>query len=118
MSDDEDEEGDDDIREAHEKDMIADEIFMGTGADEGEALDVPLHPGEDEEEDDEESGMKHFSFFIYKQSSCFELATRKYLSHSVFFFFSSDIDDFIVDDDGQPLKKPKWRKKLPGYTDA
>ena len=29
-----------------------------------------------------------------------------------------DIDDFIVDDDGQPLKKPKWRKKLPGYTDA
>uniref|UniRef100_A0A8I3VZW4 Transcription elongation factor SPT6 n=1 Tax=Callithrix jacchus TaxID=9483 RepID=A0A8I3VZW4_CALJA len=30
----------------------------------------------------------------------------------------SDIDDFIVDDDGQPLKKPKWRKKLPGYTDA
>uniref|UniRef100_A0A674C8N9 SPT6 homolog, histone chaperone and transcription elongation factor n=1 Tax=Salmo trutta TaxID=8032 RepID=A0A674C8N9_SALTR len=67
MSDDEDEEGDDDIREAHEKDMIADEIFMGTGADEGEALDVPLHPGEDEEEDDEESGMKHFSCFIYKQ---------------------------------------------------
>ncbi|CAB1347925.1 unnamed protein product [Coregonus sp. 'balchen'] len=84
MSDDEDEEGDEDVREAHEKDMIADEIFMGTGADEGEALDVPLHPGEDEEEDDEES----------------------------------DIDDFIVDDDGQPLKKPKWRKKLPGYTDA
>ncbi|XP_051786507.1 transcription elongation factor SPT6 [Erpetoichthys calabaricus] len=30
----------------------------------------------------------------------------------------SDIDDFIVDDDGQPLKRPKWRKKLPGYTDA
>nr|XP_023411962.1 transcription elongation factor SPT6 isoform X2 [Loxodonta africana] len=30
----------------------------------------------------------------------------------------SDIDDFIVDDDGQPLKKPRWRKKLPGYTDA
>lgn len=30
----------------------------------------------------------------------------------------SDIDDFIVDDDGQPLKKPKWRKKLPGYADA
>nr|XP_014354517.1 PREDICTED: transcription elongation factor SPT6 isoform X2 [Latimeria chalumnae] len=30
----------------------------------------------------------------------------------------SDIDDFIVDDEGQPLKKPKWRKKLPGYTDA
>ncbi|KAL0973192.1 hypothetical protein UPYG_G00200120 [Umbra pygmaea] len=84
MSDDEDEEGDENVRDAHEKDMIADEIFMGTGADEGEALDVPLHPGEDEEEDDEES----------------------------------DIDDFIVDDDGQPLKKPKWRKKLPGYTDA
>lgn len=32
--------------------------------------------------------------------------------------FLLDIDDFIVDDDGQPLKKPKWRKKLPGYTDA
>lgn len=27
-----------------------------------------------------------------------------------------DIDDFIVDDDGQPLKKPKWRK-LPGLID-
>ncbi|XP_062328913.1 transcription elongation factor SPT6-like [Osmerus eperlanus] len=85
MSDDEDEEGDDDVREAHEKDMIADEIFMGVGGlDESEAVDLPLHPGEDDEEDDEES----------------------------------DIDDFIVDDDGQPLKKPKWRKKLPGYTDA
>lgn len=33
-------------------------------------------------------------------------------------FLSPDIDDFIVDDDGQPLKKPKWRKKLPGCTDA
>uniref|UniRef100_A0A2K6TY16 SPT6 homolog, histone chaperone and transcription elongation factor n=1 Tax=Saimiri boliviensis boliviensis TaxID=39432 RepID=A0A2K6TY16_SAIBB len=33
-------------------------------------------------------------------------------------FSHPDIDDFIVDDDGQPLKKPKWRKKLPGYTDA
>lgn len=74
MSDDEDEEGDEDVREAHEKDMIADEIFMGTGADEGEALDVPLHPGEDEEEDDEESGLKHFSCFIYKQWNCYELA--------------------------------------------
>ncbi|CAL8352830.1 unnamed protein product [Lota lota] len=85
MSEDEDEEGDEDIRDAHEKDMIADEIFMGgTGLEENEpAVDVPLHPGEEEEEDEE-----------------------------------SDIDDFIVDDDGQPLKKPKWRKKLPGYTDA
>ncbi|CAB1348966.1 unnamed protein product [Coregonus sp. 'balchen'] len=60
MSDDEDEEGDDDVREAHEKNMIADEIFMGTGADEGEALDVPLHPREDEEEDDEESDIDDF----------------------------------------------------------
>ncbi|KAM4627878.1 transcription elongation factor SPT6-like [Polymixia lowei] len=85
MSDDEDEEGNDDVREAHEKDMIADEIFMGvSGLDDGEAgMDMPLHPGEDEEDEEE-----------------------------------SDIDDFIVDDDGQPLKKPKWRKKLPGYTDA
>ncbi|XP_038670173.1 transcription elongation factor SPT6 [Scyliorhinus canicula] len=30
----------------------------------------------------------------------------------------SDIDDFIVDDDGQPIKKPKWKRKFPGYTDA
>ncbi|XP_069471429.1 transcription elongation factor SPT6 [Ambystoma mexicanum] len=30
----------------------------------------------------------------------------------------SDIDDFIVDDDGQPLKKQKWRKKIQGYTDT
>ncbi|XP_059829258.1 transcription elongation factor SPT6 [Hypanus sabinus] len=30
----------------------------------------------------------------------------------------SDIDDFIVDDDGQPLKKPKWKRKFSGYTDA
>lgn len=59
MSDDEDEEGDDDVREAHEKDMIADEIFMGVGGlDESEAVDLPLHPGEDDEEDDEESGME------------------------------------------------------------
>ncbi|XP_029922869.1 transcription elongation factor SPT6 [Myripristis murdjan] len=85
MSEDEDEEGDDDVREAHEKDMIADEIFMGVSGmdDHDAAVDVPLHPAEDEEEEEE-----------------------------------SDIDDFIVDDDGQPLKKPKWRKKLPGYTDA
>ncbi|KAG7484785.1 hypothetical protein MATL_G00054020 [Megalops atlanticus] len=82
--DDEDEE-DEDGREAHEKDLIADEIFTGDGgAEEGEAVDVPLRPGDDEEEDEEES----------------------------------DIDDFIVDDDGQPLRKPKWGKKLPGYTDA
>ncbi|KAG7262897.1 hypothetical protein CRUP_010543, partial [Coryphaenoides rupestris] len=69
MSEDEDEEGDEDIRDAHEKDMIADEIFMGGGEENEPAMDVPLHPGEDEEEDEE-----------------------------------SDIDDFIVDDDGQPLK--------------
>ena len=62
MSDDEDEEGDDDVREAHEKDMIADEIFMGVGGlDESEAVDLPLHPGEDDEEDDEESGMELWS---------------------------------------------------------
>ncbi|XP_072099804.1 transcription elongation factor SPT6 [Mobula birostris] len=30
----------------------------------------------------------------------------------------SDIDDFIVDDDGQPIKKPKWKRKFSGYTDA
>uniref|UniRef100_A0A8C5F9L4 SPT6 homolog, histone chaperone and transcription elongation factor n=1 Tax=Gadus morhua TaxID=8049 RepID=A0A8C5F9L4_GADMO len=40
------------------------------------------------------------------------------ISSKMFVCVSSDIDDFIVDDDGQPLKKPKWRKKLPGYTDA
>ncbi|KAJ8396463.1 hypothetical protein AAFF_G00017690 [Aldrovandia affinis] len=84
MADDEDEE-DDDGREAHEKDLIADEIFTGDGGvEEGEAVDMPLHHADDEEEDEEES----------------------------------DIDDFIVDDDGQPLRKPKWGKKLPGYTDA
>uniref|UniRef100_A0A8C9R3L7 Transcription elongation factor SPT6 n=1 Tax=Scleropages formosus TaxID=113540 RepID=A0A8C9R3L7_SCLFO len=83
MSDDEDED-DDDGREAHEKDLIADEIFTGDGdVEDGEHVDVALHPGEEEDDEDE-----------------------------------SDIDDFIVDDDGQPLKKPKWRKKLPGYTDA
>ncbi|KAI1903238.1 hypothetical protein AGOR_G00025160 [Albula goreensis] len=84
VDDDEDEE-DGDGREAHEKDLIADEIFTGDGGvEEGEAVDMPLHHGDDEEEDEEES----------------------------------DIDDFIVDDDGQPLRKPKWGKKLPGYTDA
>ncbi|XP_061104360.1 transcription elongation factor SPT6 [Conger conger] len=83
MADDEDEE-DDDGREAHEKDLIADEIFTGDGdVEEGEAVDMPLRHGEEEEEEEE-----------------------------------SDIDDFIVDDDGQPLRKPKWGKKLPGYTDA
>ncbi|KAM3875493.1 transcription elongation factor SPT6-like [Diretmus argenteus] len=85
MSEDEDEEGDDDVREAHEKDMIADEIFTGVSGvdDHNAAVDLPSRPGEDDDDDEE-----------------------------------SDIDDFIVDDDGQPLKKPKWRKKLPGYTDA
>lgn len=66
MSEDEDEEGDDDVREAHEKDMIADEIFMGvSGMDDHDAVDVPLHPAEDEEEE-EESGMQvllHFNVF-------------------------------------------------------
>ena len=58
MSDDEEEEGDNDLREAHEKDMIADEIFMGASSvDDGEAaVDVPLHPQDDEEEEEEESG--------------------------------------------------------------
>ncbi|MGH0169984.1 UNVERIFIED_CONTAM: hypothetical protein FKN15_058318 [Acipenser sinensis] len=84
MSDDEDEE-EDEVREGHEKDLIAEEIFQGTEGEEGEVIEGPIHGHEeDEEEEDEES----------------------------------DIDDFIVDDDGQPLKKPKWRKKLPGYTDA
>ncbi|XP_041097249.1 transcription elongation factor SPT6 isoform X2 [Polyodon spathula] len=84
MSDDEDEE-EDEVREGHEKDLIAEEIFQGAEGEEGEVIEGPIHGhDEDEEEEDEES----------------------------------DIDDFIVDDDGQPLKKPKWRKKLPGYTDA
>lgn len=32
-------------------------------------------------------------------------------------FFFADIDDFIVDDDGQPITKKKG-KKFSGYTDA
>uniref|UniRef100_A0A8C9VVV6 SPT6 homolog, histone chaperone and transcription elongation factor n=1 Tax=Scleropages formosus TaxID=113540 RepID=A0A8C9VVV6_SCLFO len=55
MSDDEDED-DDDGREAHEKDLIADEIFTGDGdVEDGEHVDVALHPGE-EEDDEDESG--------------------------------------------------------------
>lgn len=37
-------------------------------------------------------------------------------SNFVFSMFA-DIDDFIVDDDGQPITKKKG-KKFSGYTDA
>uniref|UniRef100_A0A671TZC7 SPT6 homolog, histone chaperone and transcription elongation factor n=1 Tax=Sparus aurata TaxID=8175 RepID=A0A671TZC7_SPAAU len=67
--------------------MIADEIFHADGdgdLEDGEAVDEPLHHGDEEEDlEDEES----------------------------------DIDDFIVDDDGQPITK-KRGKKFSGYTDA
>lgn len=33
------------------------------------------------------------------------------------YFSTSDIDDFIVDDDGQPITKGRG-KKFSGYTDA
>lgn len=72
MSDDEDED-DDDGREAHEKDLIADEIFTGDGGiEDGEHVDVALHPGDDEEEDDEESGemMECLTLGFFISTSC------------------------------------------------
>ena len=58
---------DDDEEDDDEKDLIADEIFHGDAEgelEEGEAVDEPLHHGEEEEEgEDEESGrpgIKHF----------------------------------------------------------
>lgn len=51
---------DDDEEDDDEKDLIADEIFHGDGEgdlEEGEAVDEPLHRGDDDEEgEDEESG--------------------------------------------------------------
>lgn len=40
--------------------------------------------------------------------------TQKFLN---LYFPPTDIDDFIVDDDGQPITK-KRGKKFSGYTDA
>ncbi|XP_034062547.1 transcription elongation factor SPT6 [Gymnodraco acuticeps] len=78
---------DDDEEDDDEKDLIADEIFHGDA--EGD-----LEEGEAVDEplhqaDDEEEGEDE----------------------------ESDIDDFIVDDDGQPITK-KRGKKFSGYTDA
>ncbi|KAK7925731.1 hypothetical protein WMY93_008041 [Mugilogobius chulae] len=75
--------------EDDEKDLIADEIFHGDGDGEGD-----LEEGDAIEEplpqaEDEEGGEDD----------------------------ESDIDDFIVDDDGQPITK-KRGKKYSGYTDA
>uniref|UniRef100_A0A8C9VR57 Transcription elongation factor SPT6 n=1 Tax=Scleropages formosus TaxID=113540 RepID=A0A8C9VR57_SCLFO len=68
MSDDEDED-DDDGREAHEKDLIADEIFTGDGdVEDGEHVDVALHPGE-EEDDEDESGEHTWPCFLALQEA-------------------------------------------------
>ncbi|XP_074468063.1 transcription elongation factor SPT6 [Sebastes fasciatus] len=78
---------DDDEEDDDEKDLIADEIFHGDA-------DGELEDGEAVDEplhhaDDDEEGEDE----------------------------ESDIDDFIVDDDGQPITK-KRGKKFSGYTDA
>lgn len=91
MSEDEDEEADD-VREAHEKDMIADEIFMGvSGPDDGEAaVDMPLHPGENEEEEEEESGMKKIRpYLINFKGNCFYLFSLAHSLHNESVAYSS-----------------------------
>lgn len=106
--------------------MIADEIFHGDAEgelEEGEAVDEPLHQGDDDEEgEDEESGkitvlgveqrndreMQHLTTFD------FELMLYRRLKLCL---SPVDIDDFIVDDDGQPITK-KRGKKFSGYTDV
>lgn len=59
---------------------------------------------------------KMFTLFIMDLNSY----SRILWNLEFFFFFLSifaDIDDFIVDDDGQPITKKKG-KKFSGYTDA
>lgn len=106
-----DDEGEDD-----EKDMIADEIFTGDGDGDGEVEDGEAvstrPPGDDEEEeDDEESGTKD----VYSYSA--SVNANKDSVDKCFNLIFIDIDDFIVDDDGQPITKKKG-KKFSGYTDA
>lgn len=58
---------------------------------------------------------KRFTLFIMDFNSC---ATILWNFSDVFFSsIFADIDDFIVDDDGQPITKKKG-KKFSGYTDA
>lgn len=52
---------DDDEEDDDEKDLIADEIFHGDAEgelEEGEAVDEPLHQGDDDEEGEEEESGK------------------------------------------------------------
>lgn len=42
---------------------------------------------------------------------------QEFISFTIYDFSPTDIDDFIVDDDGQPITK-KRGKKFSGYTDA
>lgn len=106
----------DDDGEDDEKDQIADEIFTrdgdGDGEEGGEGGET-LHPEDDvEEEEGEESG---------RVSSCPQCGVFKTKYHYGVYvcclFIFADIDDFIVDDDGQPITKKKG-KKFTGYTDA
>lgn len=105
----------DDDGEDDEKDQIADEIFTRDGDGEGDEVGEggeALRPGEDEDEDDvEESGSVELS----KLSNL--MAFMLFMMFSIYAVFCSDIDDFIVDDDGQPITKKKG-KKFTGYTDA
>ncbi len=52
---------DDDEEDDDEKDLIADEIFHGDAEgelEEGEAIEEPLHPGDDDDEGEEERNLQ------------------------------------------------------------
>lgn len=109
-----DDDGDDD----DEKDQIADEIFTRDGDGDGDEVGdggEPLHPGEDDEEEEgEESGRVSSNSVWHSRLN----ATMAFMLLTLFVvLLCTDIDDFIVDDDGQPITKKKG-KKFTGYTDA
>lgn len=107
----------DDDGEDDEKDQIADEIFTRDGDGEGEEGGEggeALHPGDDEEEEEgEESGSVSSSVWHSRLNTIMPFM----LLFTCVVLICTDIDDFIVDDDGQPITKKKG-KKFTGYTDA
>uniref|UniRef100_A0A8C2I5J7 Transcription elongation factor SPT6 n=1 Tax=Cyprinus carpio TaxID=7962 RepID=A0A8C2I5J7_CYPCA len=60
---------------------------------------------------------KMFTLFIMDLNSYLEFCGILMIFFIIFFQYLLDIDDFIVDDDGQPITKKKG-KKFSGYTDA
>ncbi len=60
---------------------------------------------------------KMFTLFIMDLNSYSRNLWNLEFFYLFFLSIFADIDDFIVDDDGQPITKKKG-KKFSGYTDA